>query len=116
MMDNDTILNTRMNTYNQITGPRVGDWIRESNGRMTRGTHDWGNGSIMQHGGGEFGRFYLGDGYLSYSGGLDIGIKKADLIRTNEVKPGKVWFFKRDYPMAGNGIDYMVDFRVYEVA
>lgn len=115
-MDNDTILKNRMTKYNKVTGPRVGDWIREHSGRMTRATHDWGNGSIMQHGGGEHGRFYLGDGYLSYSGSLDTGIKKADLMRTDEVKPGSIWFFKRDYHTAHNGIDYMVDFRVYEVA
>lgn len=114
-MDNDTILNNRMTRYNKITGPRVGDWIREYSGRMTRATHDWGDNSIMQHGGGEHGRFYLDDGYLSYSGGLDTGIKKADLVRTDEVKSGAVWFFKRNYHTAHNGIDYMVDFGVYEV-
>lgn len=114
-MNDDTRLNNRMNKYNQITGPRVGDWIREPSGRMTRATHDWGNDSIMQHGGGEFGQFYLGDGYISYSGGLETGIKKASLKLTDEVKPGKVWFFKNNWPKVDNGIDYMVDFRVYEV-
>ena len=112
---NDMILKNRMNTYNQIPGPRVGDWIREPNGRITRATHDWGDDSIMQHGGGEFGQFYLGNGYISYSGGLNTGIKKASLVKTDEMKPGKVWFFRNNYPTAGNGIDYMVDFRVYEV-
>lgn len=113
--NDDEILNKRLVKYNQIKSPRVGDWIREKSGRMTRATHDWGNDSIMQHGGGEFGQFYLGDGYISYSGGLDTGIKKASLKLTDEVKTGKVWFFKNDYAMAFNGIDYMIDFRVYEV-
>lgn len=115
-MNDDEILTDRLTKYNKINGPRVGDWIREQSGRMTRATHDWGDDSIMQHGGGEFGQFYLGDGYISYSGGLDTGIKKASLKLTNEVKAGKVWFFKNDYATAFNDIEYMVDFRVYEVA
>jgi len=117
-MDDKTRLNNRMTEYNQIPGPRVGDWIREPDGRMTRATHDWTgyeDNPTMQHGGEEHGQFYLGDGYISYSGGLETGIKKADLVRTEEMKLGKVWFFKNDYHTAHNGIDYMVDFRVYKV-
>ena len=114
---NDMILHSRLTQYDKIPGPRVGDWIREHNGRMTRITHDWtgykDNPSMQS--GGEHGRFYLGAGYISYSGGLDAGTKKGDLIRTNEIKPGAVWFFKDDYHTAHNGIDYMVDFRVYKV-
>ena len=112
---NEDLLTERMELYNNIPGARVGDWIREPTGRMTRATYDWGDDSIMQHGGDMHGQFYLGAGYISYSGGLDTGIKKASLKLTNEIKPGKVWFFKRDYAAAHNGIDYMVNFRVYEV-
>lgn len=116
---NLNILSDRMTEYNKIPGARVGDWIRETSGRMTRATHDWNDAGedteIIQHGGSEFGQFYLGDGYISYSGGLDTGIKKNQIRDTGEVKKGKVWFFRNDYATAGNGIDYMVDFRVFEV-
>ena len=115
----DKILADRMAEYDAILGARVGDWIREPDGRMSRATHEWNqNGEmseIIQHGGGEHGQYYLGKGYLSYSGGLDTGIKKNQLKQTDEMKLGKVWFFKDDYHTAGNGIEYVVDFRVYEV-
>ncbi len=115
----DAILAERMNKYNDIPGCRVGDWIREHNGHMTRATYDWNNleetTDIMQHGGSEYGQYYLGNGYLSYSGSLDTGIKKNQLKQTDEVKFGKVWFFIDDYHTANNSIEYMVPFRVFEV-
>ena len=119
IVNQNKILADRMAEYNLIPGARVGDWIREPDGRMSRATHDWNQDGEMsetiQHGGGEFGQFYLGSGYISYSGGLDTGIKKNQLRQTEEMKPGKVWFFKDDYHTAHNGIEFMVDFRVYEV-
>lgn len=116
---NNEILIRRMNRYNMKTGARVGDWIRENDGRMTRATHDWNRGvetaDTIQHGGNENSSFYLGDYGLSYSGGLDTGIKKADLKLTDELKQGAIWFFRNDYARAGNGITFKVDFRVYEM-
>ena len=118
-MNQDKILEDRMKEYNAIPGARVGDWIREQNGRMTRVTHDWNDegqtDETIQHGGGEYGQFYLGKGYISYSGGLDAGIKKNQLRDTGETKQGKIWFFIDDWYTTHNGIEYMVDFRVYEV-
>ena len=115
----DKILSDRMHIYNAIPGCRVGDWIREINGRLTRATHDWNQDNetdqVIQHGGGEYGQFYLGNGYISYSGGLDTGITKNTLHDTGEIKKGKVWFFIDDYHTSHNSIEYMVDFRVYEV-
>ena len=107
------ILSDRMEEYNKIPGARVGDWIRELDGRMTRATHDWDHN--LQIGGSDYGSFYLGDGYISYSGGLDPGIEKTELRDTGEVKKGKVWFFKDDFWGAGRDINFMVDFRVFEV-
>ena len=114
----DKILSDRMKEYNRVRGARVGDWIREQNGRITRATHDWNepgkDTDTIQHGGSEHGQHYLGKGYLSYSGGLDTGIKKCQLKPTGEIKQGKVWFFIDDNHIAHNGIEYMVDFRVFE--
>ena len=119
ILKQDKILADRMAEYNLIPGARVGDWIREPDGRRSRATHDWNQDGEMsetiQHGGGEFGQFYLGSGYISYSGGLDTGIKKNQLRDTGETKQGKIWFFIDDWYTAHNGIEYMVDFRVYEV-
>jgi hypothetical protein len=115
----DKILAERMAAYNAIPGCRVGDWIIELSGRMTRATHDWNEPGetceTIQHGGSEYGEYYLGNGYLSYSGGLDTGIKKNTLKNTGETKSGKVWFFINDYHTADNGIEYMVQFRIFKV-
>lgn len=107
------ILAERMKKYDEIHGVRVGDWIETPNGRMTRATYDW--GEEIQDGGGEYGQFYLGDGYISYSGGLDPGVRKDELVNTGKVKNGKVWFFKDDIWTAGNGIEFIVPFRVFKL-
>lgn len=107
------ILAERMKKYNEIPGVRVGDWIEEPDGRMTRATYDWSD--TIQNGGGEYGQFYLGDGYISYSGGLGPGVHKDKLVNTGKVKNGKVWFFKNDHWFAGNGIDFIVPFRVFKL-
>lgn len=115
----DKIVEDRMKQYNTIPGARVGDWIREKDGRMTRTTYDWNetgeDTETIQHGGSEFGGYYLGAGYISYSGSLDSGFKKNQLRDTGEVKNGRVWVFKDDFWGAGRGVDYTVQFRVFEV-
>ena len=116
---NIAILETRMKQYNAIPGARVGDWIREPDGRMTRATHDWNDDGetceTIQHGGNENSSYYLGDGYLSYSGGLDSGIKKCWLRETAEKKDGCVWIFDHGFAGAGRGVGFVVEFRVFEV-
>ena len=32
---------------------------------------------------------------------------------TQETKPGKVWFFDKDVRTAHNGVEFMVDMRIY---
>jgi hypothetical protein len=56
---------------------------------------------------------YLGEGYCSFSGGLDRGIDQARLTRTDEQREGPVWFFHHDDITADNGIETTVPFRVY---
>ncbi len=111
---NQKILEERVAHYNEKEGVRVGDWIREKDGKMTRATYIWWDGQV-QNGGHEYGAFYLGDGYISYSGSLDEGYKKEQLRETDEMKDGLIWFFKNDIWMAHNGIEYKVPFRVFEV-
>ena len=43
------------------------------------------------------------------------GITLAKLELTEEVKKGMIWFFSRDHHTAHNGVDFMIDFRVYNV-
>jgi hypothetical protein len=52
---------------------------------------------------------------VSYSGGLAPTIPLTKLVLTDEVKKGMIWFFSRDNHTAHNGIDFSIDFRVYNV-
>jgi hypothetical protein len=117
---NALILASRVAKYNERPNACVGDylklwtksepcpaWLFE----YTRFTHDWGD--RIQTGGSAGGRYYLGDGFLSYSGSLDSGVDHADLVATAETKPGNVWFFHEDISGAGRGVDFQIPQRVF---
>ena len=107
------ILERRVNAFNAIKTIREGDYVRHLSGKMDRVTHVWDDSAQT---GGCQSSYYLGErGYVSYSGGLDPGIPLNKLVLTDEVKKGMVWFFSRDNHTANNGVDFMIDFRVYNV-
>ena len=114
---NQQIFEQRRDTYNAIPGVRVGDWARQGK-ELSRVTHIWdksftGGGRHIQTGGG-LTSFYLGDGYISYSGSLDPGISEDKLRDTGELKDGRVWFFKDNFWKKANSIDFTMAFRVFE--
>jgi len=101
--------------YSKLTGPRVGDWVYllgESKPR--RFTHDWGDDIQVASSQGDCGSFYLGEKFCEYSGGLDPGIKKSKLRETDKFLPGRIWFFHHDCPTAQNGVEKMMEFKVWE--
>ena len=107
------ILERRVNSFNAIKTIREGDYVRHLTGKMDRVTYVWPESA--QTGGGK-GSYYMGEGgYTSYSGGLDPGIPLTKLVLTGEVKKGMIWFFSRDHHTAHNGVDFSIDFRVYNV-
>ena len=120
--ENAYLLRKRVRLFNKRHGPRVGDWIILTNGKMTRFTHDWGFWKKEDQGiqigdrerGGDCGSFYLGDGYCSYSGSLDPCVLRKNMRRTMKKKPGRVWFFDHDHACAGGGVDFKMMFRVYK--
>ncbi len=106
-------------SFDARPGPRVGDFIRlpdlhEKLGKFTRMTYDWGNGH-MQTGGSAGGSYYLGSGYLSYSGVLDHGVRVDDLVDTGETKPGSVWLFRDGRAAAHCGVHFDLPMRVFEL-
>ena len=122
------IVKKRVKAYDALEGPRVGDYIRPGSPsgvgiimpgipykRITHIWRDLGPGipdsiqtSLLE------GSFYLGDGYVSYSGGLDPGIPANLLKLTKEKKQGGVWFFHHNQQRGHNGVDFVIPFRVYE--
>lgn len=110
---NEQILQARIAAFNQINGARVGDYLKLPYGLITRFTHAWDD--TIQAGGYAGSAYYLGNGYISYSGGLNSGAKKCDIIPTEETKQGQVWFFDGDISGAHRGVDFVMDFRVFEL-
>jgi len=113
------ILRKRVKLLNKRKGPRVGDYLRLPDGKITRITYIWSNSDgspySIQAGGGNYG-YYLGDGYVSYSGGLDPGFKMSKYtIKRSGTKPGHVWFFHNDWREADNSVNAVVRFRVFSL-
>jgi len=107
---NKAILAEKEKAFDAIPGPRIGDfYINENN--YSRFTHDWGD-SIQSQYENINGSFYLGNGYVSYSGGLSPAISKVDLELTNGVKEGVFWFFNENMAMANNGIKVWLNCRL----
>lgn len=114
--ENLAILRERETSYNQIEGARVGDFLILPNGDYTRFTHNWGD-QIQTYGWPEWkgGSYYLGKGHISFSGGLNPGVKTADIEQTKETKMGSIWFFDRDYRRANGGVYFEMSFRVFRL-
>ena len=105
--------------YNLIQTIRIGDFVLEPGGKCTRVTQVWeyknGKPESVQVGGTYGGSFYLGAGYMSYSGGLDPSISVKKLHLTDKTMCGVIWFFNQDRLGEGRGVYYEMDFRVYEL-
>jgi hypothetical protein len=115
------IYRRRNNAYNKREGIRVGDWIKHKNGKFDRVTYIWRDENDVvfqiQTGGNKYGRYYMGDGYMSYSGGLNTGyeVPKTKFRKLNYLRDGMVWFFRHNHHIGGNGIETIMRFRVFEV-
>jgi hypothetical protein len=117
---NRELATRRIIDLDAVEGPRVGDFVRYENGRMERVSHIWDftdedPSFVPQAQTSESGSFYLGHGYVSFSGGLNPGVKVSELRLTDEKKLGSVWMFNHDVRRAHNGVDFNIEFRVYEV-
>lgn len=115
---NIAMLQARLIAREQITGPRVGDWIERLDGTRSRATYVWDlgkDGLHVQDGGGEWGSFYLmQSGHEDYSGSLDPSIPATSLELTGETQEGRVWFFHRDHWMRDNGVSFTIQERVWK--
>ncbi len=108
---NEQILNERIKAYNKLKWARIGDYLYYK-GEYVRFTHDWGDS--LQTSEGE-GSFYLGKGYVSYSGSLNTGLSKELIQYAGKRKLGRVWFFDSDVWGAGRGVNFEIPFRVFKV-
>lgn len=103
------ILDARTKALNDVAGPRVGDYV-EFPGETRRISHIRDGESFQTSQGGSY---YLGDGWVSFSGGLFTSAPLASLTDTGRRHDGSVWFFHNDWATAGGGVDVIVAFRVF---
>lgn len=112
------ILAIRERAFNEMPGPRVGDFLRVPEG-VLRFTHDWGDAIQTtvrpSHPCNGDGSFYLAEGNVSFSGSLDSSISKELLRDTGETLEGSFWFFHHDFWGAGNGVYFRIPCRVFEL-
>jgi len=104
------ILNDRAKKNAERPGFQVGQFINLPDGQMVIISHVW-EDSVQTSGGGSM---CLGSGGgLSYSGGLDSGISKKDLILTDETRKGGIWFFHEGRSGGNRGVNFSISFKVY---
>jgi hypothetical protein len=104
--------------FNELPGPRVGDFLRTPEGYL-RFTHDWDDAiqttvkaSHPCHGDASF---YLSEGSVSFSGSLAPAIDKTLLQDTGEKMDGSFWFFHHNSAGAERGVYCKIPCRVFEV-
>ena len=98
--------------YEQRSGPRVGDFLQVMPDRYTRLTHVWGavlyTGSLVDS-------YYLGKGYITYSGSCGRGYEKKQVMPTTQTMEGRIWTFSNHWQGAGRGIHLTVPLRVFKL-
>jgi hypothetical protein len=106
------MITRRMEALNAVPGPRVGDFVEFPGDITRRISYIWPDepASVQTSRGGSY---YLGNGYVSMSGSLYVGVPAWTLTDTGETRDGAVWVFHHDYHTGGNGVGAMVPFRVF---
>lgn len=113
------ILNTRQAAFLACQEPKQGDFIRFADGTIKRIAHVWPDEQNRAEwiqptdGKGDAGSFYLGEGYMSYSGSLNQGIDANRFTRANETMQGRCWFFHHDFARANGGVYVQINCPVW---
>lgn len=95
--------------WNEIKGPRVGDFIRMRDGRLQRFSHAWDDG-IQTSDGGSF--YFFGIG-VSFSGGLNPSIPYETIVQSEGPHQGRFWMFHHGHSQAHNGVSFTMPCRFY---
>jgi hypothetical protein len=109
------IVAERCRLWEMRDGPRVGDFLQLKNGALRRVAHI--NGDVIQtasNGKSDEYEFYLGTGYMSFSGEVDKAIPKATLTRLPFARKGACWLYHQDERQPSNPkVSTSVNCRVY---
>lgn len=92
--------------------PRVGDFVIMPNSTLRRCSHGWDDGMQTSDGG----SFHISrSGTASMSGSLYPSQLWEYFKETDEVRPGRFWFFSHGMAGAGRGVDVHLPCRVYKL-
>lgn len=110
---NESILSDRQKWLDNREGIGVGDFVLDGDSeKILRVAHDWGD-SVQLTDGRYGSSFYLGDQYVSFSGGLNPGIPRLRFRATDKRRVGACWFFSENSAQAHNGYYTEAVFRVW---
>lgn len=92
-----------------------GDFITFACGTTRRVSYVWidGDEGVKAVQTSDGGSWYLGDGYVSFSGALYTGVPFETLTDTGDTFDGDVWIFHHDHHCADNGVHSTTKFRVW---
>jgi hypothetical protein len=104
------ILAARVAAFDPTEGPREGDYVDFADGVTRQISYVCPDGVQTS----DNGRFYLGKGYLSFSGGHYGAVPTETLTLIEGVtREAWAWFFHHDHRVAHNDIDVRVLMRVW---
>ena len=94
------------------TEPAVGDIIYLPQKKKVIISHVWDNHVQTSRSG----SCHIGkSGYMSYSGGLDSGLKREDLFLSEEKDFTQAWFFEGDWASAHSAVYFNLAVKVWKV-
>jgi hypothetical protein len=104
------ILAARVAAFDPTEGPRVGDYVHFIDGVKRQISYEWPDGVQTSDGG----SFYLGEGYMSFSGGLYTSVPTETLtLMEGTTREASAWFFHHDRWTAHNAVHVRVSVRVW---
>lgn len=104
------IISERVKVRNEIKELLVGDVVLLPDGQSVIVSYIWEDTAQTS----ASGSLHLGSsGRISFSGGLDSGIKKSDLILTEKTEFRTIWIFHEGYAGGSRGVYSKIPFKVY---
>src|SRR5258708_23049572 len=103
--------------FDQIEGPRVGDFVMFADNITRRISYVWSLEDWQEMAGvqtSDGGSWYFGYGNCDFSGSLHQIAKMNTLTLTKEVRPRIVWVIHHDWRTAGNDVHLEITFLVYK--
>ena len=100
--------------WNAEGGPRVGDFVKFSNGVVERFSHRWPDG--LQTSPIRGGSFHLSGASASFSGGLNPTIPLESLRCLDDSMDGDFWIFHHGEVGAHRGVYFSIPCRVFETS